>query len=305
MNRFAIDEDAAHEVVGVYYLHQSSSELCDPKNEAYANYEIERQQKEHFDNKVFQKGIQRSAKNQSSGVQNHIFATGLPQTFQTFKRKQHILNLIRHYKITSIVSTELLVYRIRVSTLEMVKSAYKDDQGIILANPKYLSTKEGQVRFELPDWSRAHHFENLFQRNVVVGMPFEHHIQSSLLNDIDELFETASTSTVKDPIKNDKNYHYSFLFQKLTLDELKLVQRKEPNQLDRFVRYSGRFSNNFNIDEMEMKNSQSESRYASLYSVRVTSILEGSSHRNQRLLYGRAKKNRRSNKKWNKKRRKR
>ena len=167
-----------------------------------------------------------------------------------------------------------------------------------------------------------HHFENPFQTyfgdgtNTVIGNPFTEHIQTSVLNDIDALFETASIFAIQDSIKNGENCQYSFLFKKFTTDELKLVQKKEPNYLKRFLRYSGE-SNHASIDEKEMKDSDSESRYAFLYSVRVTTILEGfienpwiSSHCNQRMNSGGSKKNnrlknRRSKRKTTRKRRKR
>ena len=85
---------------------------------------------------------------------------------------------------------------------------------------------------------------------------------------------------------------YSFLFQKFTADELKFVQKKESNYLKRFARYSGQ-SNHVNIDVKEMKDSESESRYAFLYSLRVTTILEASSHCNDRLSKGRSMRNKR------------
>ena len=150
----------------------------------------------------------------------------------------------------------------------------------------------------------------------MTGSPFQHHIQTSVLNDIDVFFEAASISAIQDSIKNNESSQYSFLFQKFTADELKLVQKKESHYLKRFLRYSGE-SNHVNIDEMEMKDSESESRYAFLYNVRVTTILEGcmadpwiSSHCNQRMNSGRSTKNnrskkRRSERKTTRKRRKR
>ena len=48
------------------------------------------------------------------------------------------------------------------------------------------------------------------------------------------------------------------------------------------MRYSGE-SNHVNIDEMEMKDSESESRYAFLYSLRATTILDGSNQRTNEL----------------------
>ena len=136
------------------------------------------------------------------------------------------------------------------------------------------------------------------------------HIKTSVLNDIDELFETVSISAIEESIENDQNYQYSFLFQKLTDEELKLVQKKESNYLKRFLRYTSEKRNHISIDEKEMKDSDSESRYAFLYSFRVTTILKGfmenlwiSAHCNQRMNSRRSKKIKRSKKRRFKKKR--
>ena len=138
LNRFAIDEDAAHEVLDVYYRQQSSAELCDPKNEAYANFEFERKHKQRFDNKMLKKGIELVAKNQSSKYFSHIFIAGW--LFEEgSKQMEYLSDLIRDHKIPPILLTGLLLNRIRVSILEDVKSAYKDDRGVILHRPPDLS----------------------------------------------------------------------------------------------------------------------------------------------------------------------
>ena len=134
LNRFAIDEDTAYEVLGVYYLQQSSAELCDPKNDAYANYEIERQHKKRFDDEMFEKGIKLIAENRSSNVQTHIFIAGL--LFEEGSElMEYLSNLMRDREIPSILLTCFILNRIRVCTLEDVKSAYKDDRGVILDRP--------------------------------------------------------------------------------------------------------------------------------------------------------------------------
>ena len=270
LNRFVIDEDAAHEVLGVYYLQQSSAEVCNPFDDLYANNAMERDKKERFDNKIFERGIKLASKNRSSTVQNHIFTTGFFHE-KTSKRMEHISNLIQHYKISSIVLTQLILNRIRVNPMENVKLAYKDDQGILGTTMK------------------------LYINYIVFGDPFEQRIHTSVLNDIDALFEKANISAIRDSIKNDENFQYSFLFQKFTLDELEVIKRKEPGNLKRFLRYCGK-SDQASIDEMEMESSESESRYANLYSLSVTNILEGSSHCNSQLYSKRSKKNRRPKK---------
>lgn len=138
LNRFAIDEDAGHEVLGVYYLKQSSAEMCYEKHELYSKYAIERQHKERFDNKMYERAIKLIAKQQSSNVQTHIFAAG-PLLEEGSKQMKYLSNLIQHHQIPLIIVTCLLLNRIRVSPLEAVKSAYKDDQGLILHKPPDLS----------------------------------------------------------------------------------------------------------------------------------------------------------------------
>ena len=149
LNRFAIDEDAGHEVLGVYYLKQSSAEMCYEKHELYSKYAIERLQKERFDMKMIERGLKVIAKNRSSNIQTHIFisATSWVHEKQS-QRNEYILNIMQHYKIASVIFTKLLMNRIRINAMEEVQSAYKDDQGLILQRPEEFS----QVRFELPYW---------------------------------------------------------------------------------------------------------------------------------------------------------
>ena len=163
LNRFVIDEDAAHEVLGVYYLKKSSAELCDPKHEAYPEFEIERQHKERFDNKMLKRGIELVAKNQSSKLsklnyQTHIFVAGW--VFEEgSKQMEYLSDLIRDHKIPSILLTGLLLNRLRVSSLEDVKSAYKDDRGLTLNRPPDLSkmTEEEIHEASFRIGLKAHH----------------------------------------------------------------------------------------------------------------------------------------------------
>ena len=137
LNRFAIDEDTAHEVLGVYYLRQSSAELGDPKNEAYANYEIERQHKKLFDNEIFERGLKLIVDNRSSNVQTHIFIAGL--LFEEGSElMEYLSTLMRDRGIPPILLTCFILNRIRVCTMEDVQSAYKD-RGLILNKPPDLS----------------------------------------------------------------------------------------------------------------------------------------------------------------------
>ena len=102
------------------------------------------------------------------------------------------------------------------------------------------------------------------------------HLETSLNDDIDAQFDSARISTNQNSTNREPTYQYSFLFQKLTVDELKSIQKKEFTSLERFERYSGKKYEHVNIDETEMKYSESESRYALLYSFRKTTMLHAS-----------------------------
>ena len=134
MNRFAIDEDAAHEVLGVYYLKQSSYEMCNYQHEAYASNVIERQRKERFDRKTIAKGIKYAAKHRCYNTELHIFSAGLLHEDKS-ERIEYISHVLHKQKISSILLTQLTLTRIRLSSAEDVQLAYKDDQGCILYNP--------------------------------------------------------------------------------------------------------------------------------------------------------------------------
>ena len=130
LNRFAVDEDAAHEVLGIYYLKPSSDETCDPKNDEYQNRAIERMKKESFDNKIIKKGIKDAVIQPCN--QLHIFIAGRLHD-QDSERIKHISNVIHQQKITSILLNQICLNRIRVNSLEGVELAYK--HGLIQYRP--------------------------------------------------------------------------------------------------------------------------------------------------------------------------
>ena len=107
----------------------------------------------------------------------------------------------------------------------------------------------------------------------MVGRPDEVHLKISVNNDVEAIFEAASSSESQIFMSENEQMQYSFLFQKLTADELQLVQKKESNNIDRFARYRGT-SKNVETDEIELENSESESRYAFLYCLRKTLMLQ-------------------------------
>ena len=138
VNRFVIDEDAAHEVLGIYHLKEWSHEMCDPENDAYPNNKSRRKKKERSDKKIIEKAIKDAAKIAGDACnQFHIFRAGQGSGWflKGSERMYHLSDVIRKHKIPSIVFNQLSLVRVRVITLEDVQSAYKDDYGIVLYRP--------------------------------------------------------------------------------------------------------------------------------------------------------------------------
>ena len=88
------------------------------------------------------------------------------------------------------------------------------------------------------------------------------------------MFELASTC------ESFMNYQMqcqlSFLFQKLTVDEQTLLQKQDHDILKKCERYGKGESENFDIDKKNLEDSESESRYAFLYSFRISEIVQAS-----------------------------
>ena len=137
LNRFAIDEDAAHEVLGIHYLKQWSYEMCDPENDAYPYNKSKRKKKERSDKRIIEKAIKDAAKIGDSCNQLHIFRAGQGSGWfhKGSERMDHISDVICKHKISSIIFNQLSLIRIRVIALDDVQSAYRDDQGIVLYRP--------------------------------------------------------------------------------------------------------------------------------------------------------------------------
>ena len=56
-NMLTIDEEAGIEVIGVYYLEKSFSEMSFPGHDEFENFHKERVKKEEFDFEIFRTGI--------------------------------------------------------------------------------------------------------------------------------------------------------------------------------------------------------------------------------------------------------
>ena len=131
-------------------------------------------------------------------------------------------------------------------------------------------------------------FENLPQylgnnSNAVIRHPDYKHVTISLNNDLEAMFESTRMLASISEIQNIKygyhilsGYQYSFLYQKLTDDELKLIQKKNPKFLKNFLRYGfqGKDCKNLDIDEKQMKDSESKSRFALFYSFRISYCID-------------------------------
>ena len=149
------------------------------------------------------------------------------------------------------------------------------------------------------------HIENLPQmyhedghKAIIEDFRNEIHLKISVNNDLEAMFESTSREQIQ----------ASHLHQKLKGDELKLAKSKDPDkwfQLFLNVRFQI-----FDLGNMDFKDSQSESRYAFLYCLRKTTMLQDSAqwlhdarkHRNQQFDSGKPKKSGPSKKKSKRKR---
>ena len=304
LNRFAIDEDAAHEVLGIHYLKQSSYKMCDPENDTYNYLMKERIAKERFDNKMIEQRIKDSAiVARKFSNQLHIFIAG--QWYDNcYERMKHVSNVIQKYKIPPVLYNQFSLIRLGVNVLEEVESAYKNGQGIYLYGPPYhpKMTKERLKSGKFCNNDLSFIVNRILEPGIYRILPFKNsdqhwigndtkliyreprvYIQTSLLDDIEAQFDSASLTANQNLIIGNTEYGYSFLFQKLTADELRLLQKKEFKNLNKFERYHEKTHHeyrpiqivyeNVDIDETALKNSESESRYVSLYCFRMTTML--------------------------------
>ena len=257
LNRYCIDEDAAFELSGVYYLETSSREMM--KLESLKSLEFEEKRsvkgkgsfiwvylrflfwdtltislpKEQFDEKTIVSALQNNSKNVTKELKTHFVYAGhyyYEYDYMPFRRtyfsgretrlKAIILKGMKKYQLDSIMVTSVNMHRWNLITKERMENYYKGK-----------------------DWERKH----------------------SVNDDLESLFEDILLG--KEPDENIDTY----FLPKLTEKEVELVERKDRSYFQTFQR-----SFYPDVGETEMMRSESDSKYVESGCGRRTFTIENS-----------------------------
>ena len=120
LNRFGIDEDAAFEILGIYYLKKSSKQNL--KTTISRKY---KEEKEQFDSKIVNTAIQKAAENQSTGIQSFFIYAGYDYQYSTHVLKSLVLEGMRRYGLQSAMLTMICMWRSHLVTKEQMEDYYK------------------------------------------------------------------------------------------------------------------------------------------------------------------------------------
>ena len=127
LNRFGIDEDAAFEILGIYYLKKSSKENL--KTTISRKYKGE---KEQFDSKIVNTAIQKAAENQSTNSESLFIYAGYDYQYSTHVLKSLVLEGMRRYGLHSAMLTMICMWRSHLVTKEQMEDYYKGRRLMIL-----------------------------------------------------------------------------------------------------------------------------------------------------------------------------
>ena len=265
LNRFCIDEDAAFELSGVYYLKKTSKDIrkysreeddflnsgeddleksgeddflenddfpkSGEENDEEKTREAESKlifQKEHFDKKVIHSALRRNSKYHAEELKTHFVYAGQYYWFEKndYRLRLFILNEMKKYKQKSAMLTIILMWRWNLITKERMES-YCD----VYSNLHYNTT-------------------GIYRKD-------------SVNDDLESLLEGIRLG--KEPgYDEDVN---TYFFPKLTKEELALVERKDKIYLQNF------YEEDPDVEKTEMKLSESDSKYVAGYCNRVTCII--------------------------------
>ena len=112
------------------------------------------------------------------------------------------------------------------------------------------------------------------------------HLKLSVNDDLEAMFQSASDSTTQNSTVEKEKDRHSFLYKKLTTDEMKLIEKQDSKILNQYQNYieqdcytdviCGIGQDEYDIDLMKLKKSDHESRYAFLHCTRMTLFLQNS-----------------------------
>ena len=243
MNRFSINEGAAFELLGVYFLRKCSTDLC------YWNNAREKEWiKKEWNEARLQKGLNMNYRFNSDsklfserydfGIINTAIAK-IPKNYDTTthfvcayqyyddeKLKRILLSGMNKHRIKSAYMTIFNKYRHHLVTKEEMKSYYK---GEYVEKDDY--------------WSAG-----------------------CMLHSVNDDLELLLERFLLDEVRNESAE--TFCFPKLTEKEMKLVESKNEDHLESYLAYE--YGDDPDVDENEMMLSDSESKFVFIDCERFT-----------------------------------
>ena len=194
MNRFAVEEDACHEILNIFEFEKTLSwKMWVPENPEYNDFESQREHKEINDLDTIDNGAKAIVRQKYEGFTPHFIYCGEFYSWQDESignLKKKVLMKMRKYHIPASILTILKMERWCLVTKETVKDAYKG---------KLLNDRA---------WSR----------------------QNQSVNDDLEAF----VETINNGEKIQTEATRSFYTPKLTKDEMRLVEEGNKDFLQKF-----------------------------------------------------------------------
>ena len=219
LNRFTIDEDAAYELSGVFDMKPSGENFHRCKSDLEMDF-----RKDPSDITTIDTCIQKTGENAIFFYAgDSYYMSGESQGILIVSgRLRNIFgrSMIKH-KVKTATLIILSMWRIQLATQEEVK--YHPSDNSFSINPSI-------IRY--PGHVRCHRY-----------------MDKSVHDDLDDLFESFELG------KKYEDDYGTFCFQKLTEEEMTLLENKDKSYLNTFARP------NPDIEEDEMKESKSESKF--------------------------------------------
>ena len=147
MNRFAVEEDACHEILKISEFDKSSWKMWVPESPEYSQFESQRKQKELNDIGTIDNGTKSFYKKYEGSTPHFIYSgefySWQDESIKNLKNK--VLMKMRKYNIRASILTILKMKRWCLVTKETVKNAYKGK----LLNDRAWSRQQQSVNDDL------------------------------------------------------------------------------------------------------------------------------------------------------------
>ena len=242
INRFAIDEEAAFEIIGIYNLSKTRVVSSD-EDSVLTGKTIDDMV---FDNKIIDSAIKKAAEYKTKRLNTHVIFAG-DHLFFSFE--PDIAYAMKVHKIKSISVTKLTYVRQHLLTKEMMEEISKGEY---------------------------------FNGKHIGGDMFTN---KSVNDDLESFYKDIKFKCFRKACTNRYGHQYlvqSYILPKLTKKELKLVEVKDKDYMMTFQntawRPDVRNHEDPDVDEAEMKLSNSKSKFVMVECDRWTFIINMKDH---------------------------